>query len=101
MLYTCRFQIIVCDLITLTIFGEECNFRSWNIAVSIVTRLRAGRPGFEPWQDRKLLHHNVQSGAVAHAALYPICTGFPYLRVRRPESEYNHLTPTNAEVKNA
>jgi hypothetical protein len=23
------------------------------------------------------------------------------LRVRRPESEYNHLTPTNAEVKNA
>jgi len=55
-------------------------------SVSIVTRVRAGRPGFDS------LHHRVQIGSGVYTASYPMGTG---------TRESDHTPPCSACVYNA
>jgi hypothetical protein len=45
------------------------------LAVSVVIRLRAGRPGSDSRQGRTFPHHRVQTGSVAHPLSCPMGTG--------------------------
>jgi hypothetical protein len=58
--------------------------KSQGSSVSMETRLRAGRPGFNSWQgkwwDSFSLHHLVQTDSRSHPASYEIGTGGSYLR---------------------
>jgi hypothetical protein len=71
-------------------------------SVSIVTRLRVGRPGFDSWQGKGFfsLCHCVQTDFAAHVAFYTVRTGdsFPG---DRPGREANHSPSSSAEIKNA
>jgi len=68
-----------------------------------VTRLRAGRPGFDSRQGAKsiFLRHRVQSGPEAYLAFDAMGTGYSFPRVKRPGREADHSPPPSAEVKNA
>jgi hypothetical protein len=72
-------------------------------SVSIVTRLRAGRPGFDSrqWKWREFsLRHRVQHCFRAHPTSYPMDTGGSFLGVKRPGHEDDHSPQHSAEVKN-
>jgi hypothetical protein len=71
-------------------------------SVSIVTRLRTCRPGFDSREDLGIsLRHRVQTGPEAHKASYPMEPRVLSPVVNRPGCEANHSLPSNAEVKNA
>jgi hypothetical protein len=63
-------------------------------SVSIVTRLQAGRSGFDSRQGRVFsLRHRIQTDSGAHPASYSIGTGASFFRVKRPKREADH-SPT-------
>jgi len=72
-------------------------------AVSMVTRLGAGRPGFDSRQRQEFffLRHRVQTCSGAHPVSYPMGTGDLSPWVERPGREANHSPPHSAEIKNA
>jgi hypothetical protein len=78
--------------------------RSRDSSVSVVTRLRAGRPGLGSRQGQGIfsLHHRVQTGSGAHPASSPMGAGGRALTpaVERSGLEADHSSPSNAEVKN-
>jgi hypothetical protein len=74
-------------------------------SVSTVTRLRAGRPGFDSRHGLRissLRHRCAQIGSGTHPASYPTRTGSAALslEVKQPGREADHSTPSGAEVKN-
>jgi hypothetical protein len=71
-------------------------------SVSIVTELRAGRPGFDSlnWQGRDFFIAPYQTGSGARPVSYPMGTGALSL-VKRPGREADHSSASSAEVKNA
>jgi hypothetical protein len=78
----------------------------WNLrrgsSVSIVTRPRAGQPGFDSllWQEFFLLCHRVQTGPGAHPASYPGGTRGSLSAGKAVGSWSWLLTPSIAKVKN-
>jgi hypothetical protein len=50
-------------------------------------------------RDFSLLH-SIQTGSGDHPAPYPISTGAPFLELKWPGHEADHLRPSSAEVKN-
>jgi hypothetical protein len=62
--------------------------------LSIVTRLRAGRPRFD-----SRLGDSVQTGSGAHPASYPTCTESPFLWNKAAGGKADHPPPSSAEVK--
>jgi len=73
---------------------EQCN----NSSERVVTKLWAGRSGFDSWQGQEFfsLRHHVQTGCGAHLTSYSIGTA-----VFSPGHEANHSPPSSAEVKKA
>jgi hypothetical protein len=76
--------------------------RSWGISVSIMTRLRAGRPGFYSWQNKYFYssppHPDRLWGSpsllsIEYQGLFP--------GLKRPGREADHSPPSSAEIKNA
>jgi hypothetical protein len=55
-------------------------------SVSIVTRLRAGRPGFDSRQEQEYLslRHRVQTDSKAYPASYPVGSGAISPGIKRP-----------------
>jgi hypothetical protein len=77
--------------------------RSHGSLVSIATRLRAGRPGFDSrlgmWN--LLFRHSVQTISGVHPASYPM--GFGEILssgAKWPEYEAKYLSPSSTKVKN-
>jgi hypothetical protein len=67
-----------------------------------VTRLLAGRPGFNSRQRHRRdfsPRHGVQTGTGVHTASYPMGTSGSYSGIRRPERERDHSPPSSTEVK--
>jgi hypothetical protein len=62
---------------TLVHRGASLLIRIWVSSVSMVTRLRAGRPGFDSRQRQGSfsLRHRVQIGLGIHPVAYRMCTG--------------------------
>jgi len=73
--------------------------RNRGSSVSIVTKHRAGRLGYDSWQGHEFisLRYRVQTGSGVH----PMGTPSSSWGVKRPGHEANHSPPANAEVKNA
>jgi hypothetical protein len=71
-------------------------------SVSIVTRLRAGRPGFDSGQGKRIFLVTVSRPAVGPTQP-PIqwAPGAVSPGVKRPGREADHSHPSNAVVKNA
>jgi len=71
-------------------------------SVSIVTRLQAGRPGFDIRQGAGnfSLRHRVQTASGAHTASYPMDTGFSFPAIKWRGRKSDHSPPSNAEVMN-
>jgi len=69
-----------------------CNYGADIAQVSIVTRLRDGRPRFDSWQRQRFpsLSRNVQTGSEATQ----------FLIQWLPGREAVHLSPSSAEIKN-
>jgi len=70
----------------------------------IVTRLQAGRPGFDSRQGQGLFyrrHHCSHTDSGTHPASYPTDTGDISPGAKRLGYEADHLTPYSAEVNNA
>jgi hypothetical protein len=91
-LYVCKF----CRWLQLQ--WSKCN------SVSIATRLRAGRSGFDTWQGQGKNHSlllRVQNCSGSHPAPYPTVIGVSSLGVKRPRGEADHSHSSTAEVKNA
>jgi hypothetical protein len=63
-----------------------------------VTRLRAGRPGFDYRQDR--IHCCFQTHSGAHPASCTLGTAFISSGVERPGREADHSLPSSAAIKN-
>jgi hypothetical protein len=71
-------------------------------SVGILTKLRAGRPGFDSRQEPDFSPcHRVLTGSGAHPASYPLGTGGLSLVVEHPRHEADHSPPSSAEVKNS
>jgi hypothetical protein len=87
----------------LTIETHFLRLGSHDSSVSIVTRLRVGRPGFDYRQEQQFysLSHRVQTGSGAQPAFYPVGTGGGFRGVNQPGREADHSPPSSAEVKNA
>jgi hypothetical protein len=62
-------------------------------SVSIVTRLRAGQPGFDSRQGRGFF------SSPPRPAFYPMRTERSFPGVKRPGREADHLSPSSTEVK--
>jgi hypothetical protein len=71
--------------------------------VSKVTRLRAGRPGFDIWKRQELfsLCHRIQTDSGVYPASYSMGTGISFPGVKRPEHEDEHSPVFGAVIKNA
>jgi len=74
------------------------NMGSWGSSVSIMTRLRHGKPGFD---SRQGLRHRVQTGSDANPASYLTVNGASFPRRKVDGTWRWPLTSTRAEVKNA
>jgi hypothetical protein len=73
-----------------------------NLELQIVTRLRAGRPGFD---FRQGLEFSLLAATGAHPASYRLATGSSFPggggMVKRPGLEADHSPPSSSKVKNA
>jgi hypothetical protein len=67
----------------------------------MVTRLWAGRPGFDFRKGRIYLRHNVKIGSEVHTASYPVDTLGILSGVKRPGREADHSPPSSVEIENA
>jgi hypothetical protein len=67
-----------------------------------LSRLLAGRPGLDSWQDKVifLLPQIIQTGCGAHPAFCSVGTGVISPTVKRLERDVDHSPPSSAEVKN-
>jgi hypothetical protein len=88
--------IVLCDLLCIC-RSLILDSRILDSSVSIVTRLLAGRPGFDSRQGQGIF---VFATACIPGRVPPslLCNG--YRGVKRPGREANHLPPCSAEVKN-
>jgi hypothetical protein len=78
--------------------------RDRDSSVSIVTRLRTGRPGFNSRQELRIFLFFTAGcpyRLVAHPTSYPMNTGVISQGLKRPRREADHSPPSSAEVKNA
>jgi hypothetical protein len=71
----------------------------WASAVGVVTRLWAGWPGFDAWQDRIFSLRQHLDQFWCHCRLPSIDTGVLSLHLKCLGCVGNHLPPYNAEVK--
>jgi len=73
---------------------------SRDYSVSIKISLRAGRLGFNSWQEQVFfLHYRVQNGFGARAASCALRAEVSYQRVKRTWCEVDHSLPSTAEIK--
>jgi hypothetical protein len=76
-----------------------CGTSGEPVYLSVVTRLRAGRPEFDSWQGNCFF---IFLTAVYRPALGPLPPPIKWIAgIQRPEHEAHHSPPSNAEVKNA
>jgi hypothetical protein len=68
-----------------------------------VTRLRAGRPGFDSRKEQGLfsLTYRTHTGSGAQPAFYTLGTGVLSLGIKRPGRKSDHSPPPTGEIKNA
>jgi len=82
-----------------------CGWRSTGCSVSIVTRLRTGRLGFNSWKEQwchlPSVPHRVQTGYEAHPATYPLCTGGRTAEAWSCPLTSRDKRETSADVNNA
>jgi hypothetical protein len=70
--------------------------------ISIVTKLRAGRPVFDSRQGEEIsLRYSVQIGSGAHPVSFPTGTMGPSPGIKRLGREADNSPPSSTEVKNA
>jgi len=76
----------ISDLIAVVFVNDISHFCS---IVSVVARLRAGRPGFDSWQGQGFfsLPHHVKTGSGAHPVSCQLVPGAPSSGIKRPERE--------------
>jgi hypothetical protein len=72
-------------------------------SVSIVTELRAGRPGFDSWQWKGIFLSTTASNPALGFTQPPnlMGSGVFSLGIKRPEHEADHSPVSSAEIKNA
>jgi len=89
---------------TIEIMRLFFQLRSQGTWVSIATRLRVGRLGFDSWQGQGRafsLCPCIQPGSEAHPATFSVGTGVLSPGVKRPGREAYDSPASRAEVKNA
>jgi len=71
-------------------------------SISILTELRAGRPGFysEHGQEFIFLHHRVQTSTGVHPASYPMGTVGSFPEGKESERQAYYSLPSSVAVKN-